>query len=195
MLFRSDIIHVENGSYGLVRNVVLGTQDSGVRIEGPAVGVAVVNRGNTNSGSDVVELAGGDDVTLSRLTLTGGQYGVYASSSADSDRLRIENCVVTSNYSGNVFLASSNDQSAIVQTKISRSYYGIYTGGSNTSVVGCEIFGNNSWSVFMSAAGGLVQDNQVYNNSHGMSVGGNGTQVTGNLVHHNTYYEIGRAHV
>ena len=53
-----DLIHIDTGTYRVVRNVVLGSEDSGVRIEGPAVGVATLNRGNSSSGSYVVELAG-----------------------------------------------------------------------------------------------------------------------------------------
>ena len=180
-----DIIHVENGSYGLVRNVVLGTQDSGVRIEGPALGSAVLNRGNTNSGSDVIELAGADDVTVSRLTLTGGQYGVYGSSSADSDRFRLENSVVTGNgvpfYGyGNVLIETSNDDVVLVGNTIR-----------NSPGVGIEV----------RSARGRVQGNEVSGNGRqGIYLSYNGTtadriEATGNLVHHNTGGEIGRAHV
>lgn len=53
-----DVIHVDTGNYELLRNIVLTAEDSGVRIEGPLVGTALLNRGNTSSGSYGIELAG-----------------------------------------------------------------------------------------------------------------------------------------
>ncbi|MFM8323512.1 MAG: right-handed parallel beta-helix repeat-containing protein, partial [Pirellulaceae bacterium] len=166
-----DIIHVDAGSYGLVRNVVLGSQDSGVRIEGPALGSAVLNRGNTNSGSYVVELADADDVTISRLTLTGGQYGVYASNSADSDRFRLENSMVTGN-SANIYIDYSNEDAAFVGNTISNS---------------------PGWGIDISGERGRVQGNDVYGNRNGIRAFtysnvtlANRIEITGNLVHHNS---------
>jgi parallel beta-helix repeat protein len=167
-----DIIHVDAGSYGLVRNVVLASQDSGVRIEGPALGSAVLNRGNTNAGSYVVELAGADDVTISRLTLTGGHYGVYASNSADSDRFRLENSIVTSNglsHTANISIGSSNEDASMVGNTISNSLgYGIVLEGARGRIQGNEIFGNTTgvYSYYLPVADRI--------------------EITGNQIHHNT---------
>jgi len=195
-----DLIHIDTGTYGVVRNVVLGSEDSGVRIEGPAVGVATLNRGNSSSGSYVVELAGADDVTLSRLTLTGASYGIYGSSTANSDRFRLEQSVVTANANGNVYLESSNDDAAVVQSILrnSGSGYGLRLLGSGTLVVGNTVFGNSYGISLSSGAGfnGRVQGNEVHNNSYGIAVDGSSStgalaEVTGNLVHHNTWNGIG----
>ena len=45
---------------------------------------AVLNRGNTNSGSDVIDLAGAKNVTLDHLSLTGGYIGLLADNNAGS---------------------------------------------------------------------------------------------------------------
>ncbi|MFN7804404.1 MAG: right-handed parallel beta-helix repeat-containing protein, partial [Planctomycetaceae bacterium] len=188
-----DIIHVETGTYGLVRNVVLGPEDSGVRIEGPAVGAAVLDRGNTNSGSYVVELAGADDVTLSRLTLTGGQYGVFAGNSADSDRFRLENSLVTGNgssyYGGaNVLLDSSNDDAMVVGNTIRNSSgRGIDLRGARGRVQGNEVSGNAGTGIeaqFYGSTADQIEatDNRVHHNSGGGIVASYQVRVADNTV-------------
>ena len=42
-----DVIHVDTGTYRLVRNIVIATQDSGVRIAGPVIGERVLDRAAT----------------------------------------------------------------------------------------------------------------------------------------------------
>src|SRR5205823_3090157 len=60
-----DVIHVDAGNYLLPHNIVIGSQDAGVKIEGPATATAILDRGNQNGGSYVVELQHAPDVTLS----------------------------------------------------------------------------------------------------------------------------------
>jgi len=86
-----DTIYMDTGSYVLPTNVVVDASDSGVTIQGPTGGdhAAVLDRANFAAGSYVFDLAGADDVTLSHLTLRGGQYGVNAANNADVDGLRI----------------------------------------------------------------------------------------------------------
>ena len=56
-----DTIYVDTGTYSLIRNIRLGPQLSGVTIQGPTgAGTATLNRGNTNGGQYVFELAGGE---------------------------------------------------------------------------------------------------------------------------------------
>ncbi len=71
-----DTINVDMGTYNEVRNLVLGPQLSGVTIQGPAGGGAVLDRGNL--GQCVFELAGAQDVTLDDLGITGGSDGICA---------------------------------------------------------------------------------------------------------------------
>ena len=44
-----DVIHVDSGTYNLLQNVLIPAQDSGVTIEGPSDGSAILNRGSTSS--------------------------------------------------------------------------------------------------------------------------------------------------
>src|SRR6185437_14887517 len=88
-----DIIHVDTGNYSLLHNIVLGPQESGVTIEGPSIGVALLNRGNTNSGVYVIQMAGATNVTLENLDLTGGSYDIYAPSGAGSAGLTVSSSV------------------------------------------------------------------------------------------------------
>ena len=62
-----DIIYVDSGNYQVVRNIVLGPNDSGITIEGPGAADVTLNRGNTNSGSYVFELDGATNVTISGM--------------------------------------------------------------------------------------------------------------------------------
>ena len=54
----------------------------------------VLNRGNTNSGAYVIQMAGATNVTLENLQLTGGQDGLYAGNSASSTGLTVSNCTL-----------------------------------------------------------------------------------------------------
>jgi hypothetical protein len=92
-----DVIHVDTGTYHLLKNVLIDEQDRGVRIEGPASGQAILNRSHTGTSSYVIELVGADDVELDHLWLTGGYTGIHAGS-AGSDRLRVTNSTIYANY-------------------------------------------------------------------------------------------------
>jgi hypothetical protein len=88
-----DVIHVDAGTYRLVRNIELSSDDSGVVLEGwvdPVDGSrdTVLNRGNTNS-TAVFEFTGGDDITIRGFGITGAQHGVLLAPSADSDRVTV----------------------------------------------------------------------------------------------------------
>jgi len=70
-----DVIRVDDGTYNLSANLVIGNADSGVTIEGYYDEEypdrrALVNRGNTSAGSYAIDLQDADRVTLDRLHLT-----------------------------------------------------------------------------------------------------------------------------
>ena len=93
-----DVIHVDTGTYDLIKNVRLSPADSGVSIAGPATGTgaALFNRGNTNSGAFTFELAGATDVTLDHLAITGAYAGVEANDTG-SQRLTVSNSEIFGN--------------------------------------------------------------------------------------------------
>ncbi len=185
-----DVIHVDTGIYDLVRNIVIGSEDSGVRIEGPALGTALLNRGNSSSGSYGIELAGADDVTLTRLSVTGGEYGIYASTTADSDNLTITNSVVYGNTSGNIQLDWSNDHVTLSgNTVFGTTANGIFVGGTDASLTGNEVYGTST-GIYVSGARAHLTDNDVYNNSVGIDAAFSGNapdqiEIRDNRVHHN----------
>ena len=59
-----DIVHVDTGHYDLLRTLVLGNQDSGLRIEGPPTAGAVLDRGNW----DAILIVGRGPLHLRRRT-------------------------------------------------------------------------------------------------------------------------------
>ncbi|MGK7961944.1 right-handed parallel beta-helix repeat-containing protein, partial [Crocosphaera sp.] len=110
-----DTIYVDTGNYNLTRNIVLDESLSGITIIG-AIGVenqSILNRGNTATGSYVFELTGADEVTLESLVITGGQYGIYASNTADSDQITIRNNEIFSNAQDGIYILSGNELALI----------------------------------------------------------------------------------
>ena len=70
-LTTGDMIKVDTGTYNLSTNVVITADDSGVTIQGPSTGGAILNRGDTGTSKYAVELNNADNVTLEHLALTG----------------------------------------------------------------------------------------------------------------------------
>ena len=134
-----DVIHVDAGSYQLIKSIVLTTAHTGLRIEGPSTGVATLNRNNPSF--NVIELQNADDITLDRLTITGGSRGVSAISTSDSDRLTVTNSQFTGNSSAGIWLETSNDFVTVQGSTFSNtsSNYGALLYGSD-SVVSTNTF-------------------------------------------------------
>ncbi len=98
-----DVILVDTGHYTLGTNIFVLADDSGVTMRGAMAHETVLDRGNTNTGAYVFEFQGADDVTLESLQITGGQYGVYATTVVDSDRLSIVDSRVYGNAQWGVY--------------------------------------------------------------------------------------------
>src|SRR5205814_598745 len=78
-----DTIRVDAGVYAISVNIILNASNTGLTIEGyhdaQFVGrKAVLDRANVNDSSYLFELQGASNVTLENLSITGGQYGIYA---------------------------------------------------------------------------------------------------------------------
>ena len=194
-----DVIHVDAGTYNLVKNITIDAQDSGVRIEGPgaigSAGVAVLNRGNTVSGSYAIQFTGADDVTLDYLNITGGEYGIAAAAGADSDRITISHSEVHDNLQRGIFLESSNDNAVVADNHVHHhAFEGIYlSSGRGTTIrdnevdhsttgAGLRVFDNLTASTIVTTVNG----NEVHDNNIGIQVNGTSPiDVQQNLVHHN----------
>ncbi|HVT26923.1 MAG TPA: right-handed parallel beta-helix repeat-containing protein, partial [Lacipirellulaceae bacterium] len=177
-----DVIHVDSGTYRIYRNIQLSTQDSGVRIEGPAAlpagqalqATATLNRGNNTSTRYVFEMTGGDDVTIDHLAATGAEYGLYASSIADSDRLTVSNSDFFSNKTAGIFILDTNEDAHILN---------------NTARNHTVSF--NAPGIDVQAARGLIQGNDVFGNIVGIYASYFGSVVdqivvAGNKAHGNS---------
>ena len=85
-----DVIYLDSGNYTLLKNLVLGPQDSGVRIEGPTGAAAVLNRANTATGSYVIQMNGATGVTHRPTGLAFGPDGsLYVADDAAGRLYRI----------------------------------------------------------------------------------------------------------
>jgi hypothetical protein len=183
-----DVIHVDNGTYTLLANVTLTDTDSGVRIEGPQSGEALLNRNNPATGSVGIELQNADNVTLRRISITGAYVGILADSASDSDNLLIDHCKVFGNQYSGIRIEITNDSPQITASEV----YGIPGGTtSDNQQDGISVRGSND---------ALITGNLVFDNSYGITAGTDYLQGAGylgarqriefNEVHHNTYQGI-----
>ena len=203
-----DVIHVDTGSYRLYRNVLLATQDSGVRIEGPGAlpagqvlqAMATFNRNNANIGQYVFETTGGDNVTLDHLAITTGSVGVYAATNGDSDGLSILNSDIFSNAGSSaygVYIGTGNDDARVIGNRIhnnggvSSSQTGVYFEAARALIEQNEVYGQtigiNTFAIPAGVANlAIIRNNTVRDNSSVGIRGYGNTLVTGNTVFGNT---------
>jgi parallel beta-helix repeat protein len=165
-----DVVRVDAGNYPMARNVVLGEQDSGVRISGPIGGRAVLDRGKALSDCYVIEMAGADQVTIDHLGLSGAYLGVYAT--AGSDDLTLLSSEVFGNSSYGISLTDAARARAIDND--------VYNNG--TGIVASE-------SSLAPADGMRIEINRVHHNSQGVQIWGD-TTASGNWVYSHTAWGI-----
>ncbi len=167
-----DTIYLDAGTYSLAKNIVIGSQDAGVRIVGPQTAAAVLNRGNVGGSSYVFELQNADNVTLEHLSITGGYYGLYASPSSDSDDLTLlENTIYGNAYIGVYLQGTGNDRS----TFSGNTFYGL-PASENT---------NQNYGLAVDYGDAVISGNTFRDHaSYGVAVGPK-VMVTGNTVYAN----------
>src|SRR5207249_813927 len=172
-----DTIYVDTGTYQVVRNVVLDSSHSGVVIEGPGNGVALVDRHNSSNGSEVIQLTGADNVTLDHLSLTGGQYGVYAANSAGSTGLTVTNSNIYGNSGDGIFLGTSNDHARIVSNRLHDQSStnitpaaGVVSHAANVTISGNTITNDSGAGVEVSGLVTLVSGNDISGQKNGIVV-------------------------
>ena len=195
-----DVIYVNVGQYDLTTNIVIGHEDSGVRIEGPGGDdVVMLDRGNTASGSYVFELIDADVVTLVNLHITGGQRGVQIGS--DSDLFTLENSVAFENddYGVNISDFASSDATITGSTfygdvgagDARNQDFGIRSFAESITVTGnlaYHVNGRDNYGIFIDNAGEgvVVRDNVAWNNStYGIYVDARQFEVSGNTARDN----------
>src|SRR5207249_9483779 len=189
-----DVIHVDTGTYPMVSNAVLDASHNGVRIEGPANGVVLLDRQNSSDGSDVIQLAGAQNVTLDHLSLTGGQSGVFAPDNARSTGLVVSNSDLYSNLIAGISLGATNDDARILNNRLHEQviFYGlgVYSRADRTEVSGNLVYNNPGSGIEVHGPGTLISGNQVYGNGDGIVALFDGSPAdrivaSGNTVHDN----------
>ncbi len=170
-----DKIFVDAGTYALLRNVTIGADDSGVEIVGPTSGVALFSRGNTDvSTARGFEIAGGTNVTIGRVSVTGAHTGLYAGSG--STGLLVKNSAIFGNYRNGVII----DSGATGATIRNATIYGV-PGGAATD--------NQDIGVLVRAADATIENSTIRDHAkYGVSFAGNNTgdmlrgRIIGNTV-------------
>ena len=194
-----DVIHVDSGTYNLVHNIVIGSEDTGFRIEGPGQGPgALIDRKNTNGGNYVFELKHTSDVTFARLSMTGAIVSVFADYNADNDRITVTESNIFADVIQGIFVGPTNDDWVIQGNRI-HDINGIYgTWGRGIEIIGSRatisnnmIFTNSGDGIHVdNGKNGLVDHNEVFGNATGIY--GIGVRVIENKAHdNNTGFYIG----
>ncbi len=201
-----DVVHVDTGHYDLLRTLVIGHQDSGVRIAGPPSAAAVLDRenwselhGTVTRYTKAIELQNADDVTLDQLQVTGSWYGLYAGADADSDRLTVSNCVIGGHRWQGLQLLASNEFAVIRDStfygvpggsELDDQLYGVGVYGNDAQISGNTIRDHASTGLTVTGLRHVVSGNDVYRNRDGVSASAQATgadriTISGNTVHHN----------
>ncbi|MCP4595484.1 LamG-like jellyroll fold domain-containing protein, partial [Neptuniibacter sp.] len=187
-----DTIYVDSGTYALLENVVITSDDAGVTIQGPTQTdhEAILDRTSTLTASYVFELVHADDITLDHLYITGGYYGIYSNSTSDSDNVTISNSRVYDNNYG-IWLDTGNDSALITGNEVfgQVSSHGIYVRGNNCQVLNNTVYGQintNLYGINVAGIGTLVSGNTVYDNYHGIYASGASEPI---VVSNNTVFD------
>ncbi|MFO0905559.1 MAG: right-handed parallel beta-helix repeat-containing protein [Pirellulales bacterium] len=190
-----DVVYVDAGAYDALREIMIGADDSGVRIVGASPTSTVINRRRSEEpAGSLFVLSNADDVSIERLGLTGADTAVELSEQSDSDRLRLLDNHLFGNRSYGVLIAVSNDDALVSANRIHDTTgwlgialgYGVSAVGSGTRIVGNELFGNR-YGVSANSHAALtpleVVDNTIYDNEWGGIQAYDGTIVSGNVVY------------
>lgn len=188
-----DIVHIDNGTYISLRDYVILPDDSGVRIQGPSTGAAILSRNSTSDTNFLFDFAGADDVTLDHLTMIGGYITVRLYYNSDSDRITISNSeIYNSGYRG-IFVGPTNDDPVITGNTIHDiSLFapgGIeVAGGPRATITGNTVYNIPGTAIIVTGASSpttpsVVSGNTIFGNTTGIST--NIALATNNIVRNN----------
>ncbi|MCP4713077.1 MAG: hypothetical protein GY869_30985, partial [Planctomycetes bacterium] len=187
-----DTVYVDTGTYSMLGNNTITWQDAGVSIQGPVTpGLeAVMNRDNTIAGSYVFELINADGITLDHLSLTGGEYGIYADALSDSEHVTVSNCWIHHNSLDGISFNTSNDQAEFDINTIANNRYGIQALGNDITITYNTIYEQSNYGIYVNGDELTVDNNVIYTNQDGMYYGGGEGTVNGNQIYGNQRYGI-----
>ena len=188
-----DIVHIDNGTYLSLRDYVILPDDSGVRIQGPATGAAILNRNSIADTNFLFDFAGADDVTLDHLTMIGGNITVRLNYSADSDRITISNSEIFNSAYRGIFVGTSNDDPIITNNTLHDiSVFAPVaieiTGGPRAMITGNTVYNIPGTGIIVYGASSpttpsVISGNTVFGTTTGINT--NIALVTDNVVRNN----------
>ena len=192
-----DVVYVDTGVYVLSTNLVIGDEDSGVRLQGPIETghSALLDRADGNYALIVY----GEDVTLDHLTVQHATYaGIYGNG---CDGLLISNCEVSWNGRWGIRLYFPGDGVTIRDSRIVENskrsdlqWKAIEVNGttSNLTIADNEIANPGSWAgLYISGtpiSGVVISGNEIHGHDNGAYLPTIGVLFSGNHVYGN---EIG----
>jgi parallel beta-helix repeat protein len=154
----------------------------------------VLNRGLVTTGSYVFELQSAPRVTLNRLGVRGGYWGIHAGYGSGSTDLTVSNSTVFANYETGIWLDASNDRATLVGNTLygipggtgdDNQPYGISLNSADNTVANNTAYDHAQTGITTRGARTTVSGNNVYGNRIGIYVSGTGAVVRDNLVHDN----------
>ncbi|MCP4707532.1 MAG: hypothetical protein GY869_02815, partial [Planctomycetes bacterium] len=210
-----DVIYIDTGDYPLINRLTLsGTIDRGFNLDegfvftGPLDENHIVSLHPAIPGDQsgaLIDLYNADFVTVTRMTLSHDERGIYVRNSSDNflaeyvtshdhikEGFRIESDAVNSTFDN--LIAYNNDLD------------GIYINASIAGLTNSTFYDNTQKGInLVDVSGAKIQNNLVYQNLRGIQISnsnsldtayvglsnlGSLTDAKGNLVHHNTEYGI-----
>ncbi|MEX0641437.1 MAG: right-handed parallel beta-helix repeat-containing protein, partial [Pirellulales bacterium] len=184
-----DVVYVDAGTYELVQNIRLESEDGGVRVLGPPTGGAVLDR-NFRSSGYIFELLGADGVTIENLDLTDAHTAVFADTSVDSDMLTIRANRIYAGSTFGVLLNPSNDDAVVAGNEVFDTRNGVRTHGQRTRIEGNTVYQQVATGIYASGLNTEITANDVYANATGIETAQSSTAhaivVSNNHVYDNT---------
>lgn len=166
-----DTLFVDNGAYRTFDPVVLsGTvgvgDDEGFALTGPSNPgrTAAIQFANPITVAPLLDLNAADFMTVSNLTLTGGQYGLYAHN--QSTHLTARNVTANANSLDGLRVEGGSDGAALEGiTAIGNLRFGIYVNGPLDHLTGSTVSLNHSTGIDLEQPGAArVENNTVASN-------------------------------
>ncbi len=155
-----DRVFVDTGLYSLTRNIVIGAGDAGsaadyVAIFGPTQdgAEAIFDRGSRATGSNVIDINGGDYVRISDLTLRNADYGINIF--GGSDFVSLNRLTISDTGRDGIFGANDSHDLTITDAVVTRaaqtSGYAMQLRGDRTSVIGGEVKDNVNYGILFTS--------------------------------------------
>lgn len=179
-----DRIWIDHGSYLAHRDIVIAETWTGAVIQGPANGVAAIDRGDRSPGTSVIRIEA-DSVTLNHLELRGADTGIRIDPGANGTR--ITNLSALDNADG--LHAEIDGDLTVIDNRFEGNHgYGAFIAANGSAVVsGNTAIRNQTGYHFESRSSGTVSDftdNIATDNTTGFIVAGY-TASRNNIAHGN----------